>query len=138
MLNQILVGIVALAPAWAAIIFFLNQRRKRRRQLLANIYIPITPSPSSSMCQHGDLIEVDEHVTGEIVAYICGKCSEQLPVDDREAIRFRKYKEIADEWMKMKDQILPPSSEEDASFAQEVLRPQVEAVIAHWEHSLGR
>lgn len=53
--------------------------------------------------KHSDLIEVDEHLTGEIVAYICGVCDAQVSLSDPAGQDLRKAKKILEGWNKITD-----------------------------------
>lgn len=164
MILSILIAAV-ISAAFAAIIrkgFVDRQKRFDAK----DFYIPIGPTPEPG-CRHGELVEVDEKLTGEIVAYICGRCGDQLLVDDPAAIRFRKDKEILKGWNEITDTIdaagnqtvsqaerfalrvkaaerlqmmwdrVPGWIEGDTELAQEILKPQIQAVLKGFDKRLS-
>jgi len=74
------------------------------------------PAPELSdrwKCPHTDLIEVDESATGEIVAYICVKCDEQVDFRDDAAKAYRQAQRIGKGWANLTDELT-----EDREVAQ--------------------
>lgn len=151
------------------------EREARQKLADADAHLSLPVGVSKGGCGHGELVEVDEHLTGEIIAYICGLCGDQLSMNNAAATRFRRDKKLLAEWEEIKDQIdsvdeagnqtvgqaerfalrsqamqrlnvptqmlwdrLPGWTDEDTSFAQEVLRPQVQAVIADMERRIEK